>query len=576
MAEKREVHSSALPDVTVKNYAHGSCKYYYIPLYKDVFVSAQTEHHLGASNPRDRTLTELSSCFVKATKGVFSHVKIPVERCGGELIEAVLEMSKDSSLGVVFQCFTSLLHDSSYREFIDRHREIVSFEWIIDTWSESLEQHLISFQLSDSTDHLSVLVERDLRWSGLLQSVLMRSFSQLHLYFGYPERYGSKMLDCNECHRLVGVLRKRFPELQFLPPKGTDLWDHRATESFDMEPFLRPCFTTQSSQPDIRFSVIIPTYNNQNHLRVVIEHLTFQDVGADAFEVIVVDDGSSDQTQELVIERLRQLPRAINFKYIYFPRKKKRVMGDSQYRAGIARNLGAKNAVGDMLAFLDSDIVVPTNYLNKVEEGLSHWDALQAKRIHLSRDASHLNFKYAGLDKERDIIPDDPYWEAFLQTKDWHLLPYNWKYVCTHSFSVRRDTFWDVGGLKRNFIFYGFEDTDLGYRLVKSGYRLHLLDCEVLHMFHEDVRSEFMNLKSVRHTLLSRTAQIFYLHHFDEDIYENLLIFMEPEPTFRRLMGRVLKTLSLQFLWRPKDQVFRSLGRAGKKSTVPSLSRTIS
>lgn len=235
-------------------------------------------------------------------------------------------------------------------------------------------------------------------------------------------------------------------------------------------------------------------------------------------------------------------------------------MGDSQYRAGISRNLGVKNTEGEILCFLDSDIIVPKNYLEKVDKALETYDALQAKRINLSRSASSLQFDYEIVDETKDCIPDEPYWEEFVETtKEWDKLAYNWKYVCTHSFSLRKDLFWKIGGLKRNFIYYGFEDTDLGYRLVKRGYKLHLLDVRVYHMFHENTRSEFMNLKSLRHTLLSRTAQIFYLHHLDEDIYENLLGFMEPEPSLSRAFNRVFKTLSLEFIWKPRPRVYRSV-----------------
>ena len=245
---------------------------------------------------------------------------------------------------------------------------------------------------------------------------------------------------------MVGLLRKKFDSHNFLPPKGVDLWDHRARSDFDMEPFVFPCLQTQSQNPKVRYSVIIPTYNNQNHLRVVLRHLYKQNVGLDAFEVIVVDDGGTDQTQSLVFELLESFPEPMNFKYIFFQRHRQRVMGDSQYRAGISRNLGVKNCQGEILSFLDSDIIVPVDYLQKVDKSLETYDAIQAKRINLSQAASSLSFEYDKMNPKEDLIPDEPYWEEFVEkTKDWDKLPYNWKYVCTHSFSMRKDLFWKVG-----------------------------------------------------------------------------------------------------------------------------------
>ena len=85
-------------------------------------------------------------------------------------------------------------------------------------------------------------------------------------------------------------------------------------------------------------SVIIPTYNRADIILETIESVfnqTYQN-----FEIVIVDDGSSDNTKE-VIENLKN-PR---IKYIY-----QKNSGPSA-----ARNNGIKNAKGELIAFLDSD-----------------------------------------------------------------------------------------------------------------------------------------------------------------------------------------------------------------------------
>lgn len=88
------------------------------------------------------------------------------------------------------------------------------------------------------------------------------------------------------------------------------------------------------------FSVIIPAYNRKDFLPIAVESVleqTFSD-----FELLIIDDGSTDGTTE----RLRlSLNRAETIKYIYQPHK-----GVSS-----ARNRGIKNAKGEFIAFLDSD-----------------------------------------------------------------------------------------------------------------------------------------------------------------------------------------------------------------------------
>lgn len=86
-------------------------------------------------------------------------------------------------------------------------------------------------------------------------------------------------------------------------------------------------------------SVIIPTYNRENIIKDAIETVlnqTYQE-----FEIIIVDDGSTDNTKEVV-----QKYNDDRIKYIYQPNSGK---------PSIARNTGIKAAKGDFIAFLDSD-----------------------------------------------------------------------------------------------------------------------------------------------------------------------------------------------------------------------------
>ncbi len=560
-------HSSIQECTDLKSYISDSCKYYYLPLFYESLFNSTEAAALGANNYKNRTRAEVRESLLKAQKGRYSHIKIPFDRVGDEMIDWTITQAVMRSFKVVLQVPSRFLFDNVFFSSLAEMSGELTVEWIHDSNDNRVIERLSTLSGHFQETHLSVIVHKQTNWTELLIPAILRQYKSIHLYFSYQLYAEDPFLNCKESHKVVGMLRKKFPGVSFLPPKGVDLWDRRARHDFDMEPFVLPCFEAQSRNPKIRFSVIIPTYNNQNHLRVVLKHLYGQNVGVDIFEVIIVDDGGTDQTQRLVLELLESFPETMNIKYIFFPRGRQRVMGDSQYRAGISRNLGVKNSVGDILCFLDSDIIVPSRYLEKVEEALKTWDAVQARRINLSRQASSLGFLYDAVDESKQCIPDEPYWEKFIKTDAWHELPYSWKYVCTHSFSLRKDLFWKVGGLKKNYIFYGFEDTDLGYRLVKSGYKLHLLPVRVYHMFHENTRSEFMNMKSLRHNLLSRTAQIFYLHHLDEDIFENLLGFMEPEPTLYRLFSRFCETLSFQFLWKSKPNVYKTLSEVKFESS---------
>jgi glycosyltransferase involved in cell wall biosynthesis len=99
--------------------------------------------------------------------------------------------------------------------------------------------------------------------------------------------------------------------------------------------------------PDTRISAIICTHNRDTYLGAAIDSLLAQDF-AHSFEVIVVDNASSDRTKEVVEQRSHEC-----LKYIYEP-----IIGLS-----VARNTGARQSNGKILAYLDDDAVASSQWL---------------------------------------------------------------------------------------------------------------------------------------------------------------------------------------------------------------------
>ncbi len=100
--------------------------------------------------------------------------------------------------------------------------------------------------------------------------------------------------------------------------------------------------------PDHQISAIICTHNRDNYLGAAIDSLLAQDFTAD-FEIVVVDNGSSDRTREVVEQRLGDS----RVKYVFEP-----TLGLS-----VARNTGAKVASADIIAYLDDDAVASVSWL---------------------------------------------------------------------------------------------------------------------------------------------------------------------------------------------------------------------
>ena len=91
----------------------------------------------------------------------------------------------------------------------------------------------------------------------------------------------------------------------------------------------------------MKLSIIIPTYNEEKYIRICIESLLKQDYHD--FEIIAIDDGSTDKTREILAE--------------FAARQQIIFLKQNHLGPGHARNLGAALAGGEILIFVDADMV---------------------------------------------------------------------------------------------------------------------------------------------------------------------------------------------------------------------------
>ena len=105
---------------------------------------------------------------------------------------------------------------------------------------------------------------------------------------------------------------------------------------------------------DLFFSVIIPTYNRADFIRRTIQSVFNQQYKN--FEVIIVDDGSTDATEEVVGN--------FEFKNLFY-------FKTENLERGAARNFGISKAKGDYVTFLDSDDLLYSNYLSNAKDVLN-------------------------------------------------------------------------------------------------------------------------------------------------------------------------------------------------------------
>jgi GT2 family glycosyltransferase len=197
--------------------------------------------------------------------------------------------------------------------------------------------------------------------------------------------------------------------------------------------------------PPLAISVVVPTYNRVARLRHVLGALEQQQYPADAYEVIVVSDGSSDGTHAY-LESLRSTMRL-------------RWFSQSNRGPAAARNVGVDRAVGELIVFIDDDVVPEAGLL--------------AEHVRAHREADREVVVLGPLlTPEGFAMAPWARWEQEMLMKQYKaMLRGDWQPTArqfyTGNASLRRSHILAVGGFDENF--RRAEDVELAYRLAARG-----------------------------------------------------------------------------------------------------------
>jgi len=248
-------------------------------------------------------------------------------------------------------------------------------------------------------------------------------------------------------------------------------------------------------------SVVIPTYNRNDLLDRTLSSLACQSLDKSLIEVIVADDGSSENTRQ-VVDRYTD---KITIKYHYQEHR--------GFRAGAARNMGIENAVGDILVFVDAGIVLGsacleghlTTHLRSTGDiaVLGYVMALQVKdheRNLIIRRLDHLAPDgVIGELLKRRVLGDVREVTYRICADDISGLPAPWALFWSGNCSARREAILNAGMFDSNFDGrWGMEDIDLGYRLYqnKVGFQL-CRDAISYHYPHACSRKDMLSQEAV-------------------------------------------------------------------------------
>ncbi len=198
---------------------------------------------------------------------------------------------------------------------------------------------------------------------------------------------------------------------------------------------------------DIEFSVIVPTVNRQPTLALCLDALACQTYPRDRFEVIVIDDGSSDGTPAFC----RNYHAFLHFQYLR----------QTNAGAGAARRRGVHHARGKFLLLINDDTLADPDLL------AIHAEAHRERPEDRQAILGDFRFPPAAMDRALTrFLTESPF--LFPQVKLERGVHWDYTKFVTCNTSVRRDAVVGVGSFDPEFRVA--EDSELGLRLSRRGY----------------------------------------------------------------------------------------------------------
>jgi len=205
-------------------------------------------------------------------------------------------------------------------------------------------------------------------------------------------------------------------------------------------------------------SIIIPTYNRKEFCIRTVKAIVSLDLSVN-YEIIVVDDGSKDSSYD--------------FSYT---NKVKLIINKKNSGRSISRNNGAKVSKGDILFFIDDDIIIKEDIFEK------HVKEYEKDSIVKAIVSNTQNINGENLTKVSSL-------NQYLNTRgmnkfnDYSNIPGN--YLVTQICSIEREMFEKINGFNEGFDLYGWEDPEIGLKIERNKGALIFIKAKFVYHLHD-------------------------------------------------------------------------------------------
>lgn len=213
----------------------------------------------------------------------------------------------------------------------------------------------------------------------------------------------------------------------------------------------------------MKFSIIIPAYNSEKTVDLCLQALLSQSVPRELYEIILVDDGSTDATAEIV------QPYPVIYHY------------QKNTGPAAARNQGVELAKGEIVLFTDSDCVPDHCWIQEMASPFIKNPKISGVKGAYKTKQRGLTARFAQAEFEDRFTLLEK--SAFIDMVD------------TYSAAFKREVFLKAGGFDPSFPVANNEDTELSYRLVSAGHLFVFNPSAFVYHTHPDTLKKYLKIK---------------------------------------------------------------------------------
>lgn len=249
----------------------------------------------------------------------------------------------------------------------------------------------------------------------------------------------------------------------------------------------------------MKTSLLISTYNSKSYLKAVLNSILMQTVFPD--EIIIADDGSSDGTEEMLINLKDTFP--VPLIHVY--------QEDDGFRLSRIRNLAVKAASGDFIIMIDGDMFLTQNFIHSHIKNAEKGVLTQGARVKMKKELSFrvrdgfefpnlFSWGIKGLRYRKYAINSPLLARIFTSTRN------DIKNIRGCNLAFWKQDYEAINGFDNDFGGWGREDSDFAQRLVNNGIKIKHVRCGCIgyHIWHTGNSQENLD---INHELLLDTIK---------------------------------------------------------------------